>query len=144
MKTISFAVPCYNSADYMDKCIASLLVCGEDIEILIVDDGSTDELTALKADAWEKEFPDIVRAIHQKNAGHGGAVNTGLANATGKYFKVVDSDDWLDEDAMKVVMAYLRSQVKLEAATDMVVANYVYEKVSEGSQQSMRYHNVFP
>ncbi len=52
MKTISFAVPCYNSADYMDACIESILKCGDDIEIIIVDDGSTKDDTAAKADAW--------------------------------------------------------------------------------------------
>ena len=108
MKTISFAVPCYNSAAYMDKCIESLLACGDDIEIIIVDDGSTKDDTPQKADAWQEAHPGIIRAIHQENGGHGAAVNTGLAAAEGLYFKVVDSDDWLDENAMRQVMAYLR------------------------------------
>ena len=81
MKTVSFAVPCYNSADYMDKCIESLLACGDDVEVLIVDDGSTDN-TAQKADGWQERFPEVVRAIHKPNGGHGSAVNTGLAHAT--------------------------------------------------------------
>lgn len=143
MKTVTFAVPCYNSAGYMDTCIESLLACGDDIEVLIVDDGSTDA-TAEKADAWEAREPDRVRAIHQENGGHGSAVNTGLANASGLYFKVVDSDDWLDEPAMSKVMAYLRSQLDRPEPTDMVVANYVYEKVFEDTSQTMRYRNVFP
>ena len=99
MKTITFAVPCYNSAAYMDHCVETLLACGEDIEILLVDDGSTKDDTAAICDRWQNEHPDIVRAIHQPNKGHGGAVNTGLAHATGFYFKVVDSDDWLDPAA---------------------------------------------
>ena len=144
MKTISFAVPCYNSAAYMDKCIESLLKCGDDIEIIIVDDGSTKDDTPSKADAWQEAHPDVVRAIHQENGGHGAAVNTGLAAARGLYFKVVDSDDWLDEAAMKKVMAYLRSQTGREKATDLVVANYVYEKVHEGTRTVMGYFNVFP
>ena len=144
MKTISFAVPCYNSAAYMDKCIESLLKCGDDIEIIIVDDGSTKDDTPQKADAWQEAHPDVIRAIHQENGGHGAAVNTGLAAARGLYFKVVDSDDWLDEAAMKKVMAYLRSQTGREKATDLVVANYVYEKVHEGTRTVMGYFNVFP
>lgn len=144
MKTISFAVPCYNSAAYMDKCIESLLKCGDDIEIIIVDDGSTKDDTPSKADAWREARPDVIRAIHQENGGHGAAVNTGLAAARGLYFKVVDSDDWLDEAAMKKVMAYLRSQTEREKATDLVVANYVYEKVHEGTRTVMGYFNVFP
>lgn len=148
MKTISFAIPCYNSAEYMDKCIESILACDGDgrgdIEILIVDDGSVKDNTAEKADEWEQRHPGIIRAIHQPNKGHGGAVNTGLEHATGLYYKVVDSDDWLDADAMRKVMAYLRRQSELEHPTDMVVANYVYEKVYEGSRTVMHYRNVFP
>ena len=144
MKTISFAVPCYNSADYMDTCIESLLAVGNDIEIIIVDDGSTKDDTPAIADGWQERYPDIIKAIHQENGGHGQAVNTGLDHATGLYFKVVDSDDWLDKAAMEEVMGYLRTQVGADEPTDMVVANYVYEKVFENTRTEIRYTNVFP
>lgn len=143
MVTITFAVPCYNSADYMDKCIESLIDCGDDVEILIVNDGSTDD-TLKKAKGYEERFPDIVKAIDKPNGGHGSAVNAGLRNAHGLYFKVVDSDDWLDGDAMKKVMAYLRTQRESSDPTDMVVANYVYEKVYEDTSTTMRYRRTFP
>lgn len=144
MKTISFAVPCYNSAEYMDACIESLLACGEDVEIIIVDDGSFKDNTAEKALAWQEQYPDIVRAIIKENGGHGSAVNAGLDAAEGLYFKVVDSDDWLDGAAMKEIMGYLRTQLELPTPTDMVVGNYVYEKVHEGTRTVMHYRNVFP
>lgn len=144
MKTISFAIPCYNSAAYMDKCIESCLACGEDIEVIIVDDGSTKDETPQKADEWQRRYPDIVKVVHQENGGHGAAVNAGLAAAEALYFKVVDSDDWLDADAMAEVMAYLRCQIERRDATDLVVANYVYEKVFEDKRTAMRYRNVFP
>lgn len=143
MKTISFAVPCYNSAAYMDKCIHSLLACGNDIEILIVNDGSTDD-TLEKAHRWQQSHPDIIRVIDKQNGGHGSAVNAGLDQAWGLYFKVVDSDDWLDPPAMSNVMAYLRSQVKIQEPTDLVVGNYVYEKLFEGTHTTIHYRNVFP
>ena len=107
MKILSFAVPCYNSEAYMRKCIDSLLPGGEDVEIIIVDDGSSDGTAAI-ADEYEAKYPGICRAIHQENAGHGGAVNTGIANARGMYFKVVDSDDWLDTESYKVVLNRLK------------------------------------
>lgn len=144
MKTISFAVPCYNSAAYMDKCIESLLRCGDDIEIILVNDGSQKDNTSEKAHEWESKYPGIIRAIDQENRGHGGAVNHGLAEATGLYFKVVDSDDWLDDMAMLRVMNYLRRQVERKDPTDLVVANYVYEKVHENASIVMNYRNVFP
>ena len=131
----------------MDKCIQSILLAGQgqdDIEILIVDDGSTKDDTAQIADAWQAEFPGIIRAIHKENGGHGSAVNTGLANAQGVYYKVVDSDDWLDEEAMSEIMAYLRAQAAAENPTDLVIGNYVYEKVYEGTRTVIDYHNVFP
>ena len=93
MKLLSIAIPCYNSEKYMRKCIDSLLVGGEDVEILIVDDGSTKDRTAEIADEYEAQFPTIVRAIHKAHRGHGSAENTGVANAAGLDFKVEDRDD---------------------------------------------------
>ena len=61
MKLLTFAIPCYNSEAYMEKCIESLLPGGDDVEILIVDDGSHDR-TAEIADAYEKKYPGIIRA----------------------------------------------------------------------------------
>ena len=98
MKLLTITVPCYNSQDYLDRCMESLLVGGEDVEILIVDDGSTDR-TAEMADAYAQKYPAIVKVIHKQNGGHGSAVNAGIAGATGQFFKVVDSDDWVKEEA---------------------------------------------
>ena len=70
MKLLSVTVPCYNSEKYMRKCVDSLLIGGEDVEIMIVDDGSTDH-TAEIADEYAAKYPTIVRAIHKKNGGHG-------------------------------------------------------------------------
>ena len=109
MKLLSIAVPCYNSENYMRKCIDSLLTGGEDVEILIVDDGSFKDKTAQIADEYAERFPTIVKAIHKENGGHGSAVNTGIANASGLYFKVVDSDDWVKEDAYLKILSTLES-----------------------------------
>ena len=77
MKLLTFAIPSYNSQDYMEHCILSLLPGGDDVEILIVDDGSKDR-TAEIADEYERKYPGIVRAIHQENGGHGEAVNAAM------------------------------------------------------------------
>ena len=66
MKLLSIAIPCYNSEAYMEKCIESLLVGGEEVEILVVNDGSSDR-TAEIADAYAAKYPTIVKAIHQEN-----------------------------------------------------------------------------
>ena len=127
MKLLTFAIPCYNSQDYMENCIKSLLPGGDDVEILIIDDGSKDS-TGDIADAYEKKYPGIIRAIHQVNGGHGEAVNAGIRNATGLYFKVVDSDDWVDEEAYKKILDKLRELTGGNQTLDMFIANYVYEK----------------
>lgn len=137
MKLLSFAIPCYNSEAYMEKCIDSILPGGEDIEILIIDDGSKDR-TAKIADAYEKKYPTICRAIHQENGGHGEAVNAGIRNATGLYFKVVDSDDWVDQDAYMKILDKLRELAGGDQTLDMLLANYVYEKDGAKRKKVMR------
>lgn len=121
----------------MEKCIESILPGGEDVEIIIVDDGSHDR-TAEIADRYAAEYPEIVRAIHQPNGGHGEAVNTGIANATGLYFKVVDSDDWVDAGAYAKILGKLRELVQSEKNVDMLLANYVYEKEGAKHKKVMR------
>ena len=143
-KLITFAVPCYNSADYMDHCVETLLAAGPEAEIILVDDGSTKDDTPAKCDAWVERHPDIIRAIHQENGGHGEGVNQGIRHAQGLYYKVVDSDDWLDTAALAKVMEKLREFSKLPAPVDMVIANYVYEHVEDNTHKAMGYRNVFP
>ena len=137
MKLLTFTIPCYNSQEYMEHCIESILPGGEDVEILIVDDGSTDR-TAEIADEYARKYPTIVRAIHQETGGHGEAVNAGIRNATGLYFKVVDSDDWVDAEAYKKILEKLRDLAGGSVTLDMLLANYVYEKEGTNHKRVMR------
>ena len=143
MKILSFAVPCYNSAAYMKNCVESLLVGGEDVEIIIVDDGSSDE-TAQIADEYERKYPTIIKAVHQENGGHGEAVNTGLAHAAGLYFKVVDSDDWVNEEAYRKILKVLEESIRGPRTLDMLISNYVYEKQGAKKKRVMRYDVCLP
>nr|WP_272873461.1 glycosyltransferase [Pseudoflavonifractor phocaeensis] len=143
-KIITFAVPCYNSAAYMDHCIETLLTGGPDIEIILVDDGSTKDDTPAICDRWAERYPDIIRVIHQENGGHGEGVNQGIRNAAGVYYKVVDSDDWLDTEALSKVLDKLREFIRRGHPLDLMVCNYVYEHVEDNTQKVMRYTNVFP
>ena len=143
MKYISFAIPCYNSEAYMEKAINSILVGGEDVEIIVVNDGSKDGTQEI-AERYQEKYPTIVKAVAKPNGGHGDAVNCGLEHATGKYFKVVDSDDWVDEEALLKVLDTIKGFVKDESEVDMVIANYVYEKVGMTHKKVIRYDNVLP
>lgn len=144
MKLLSIAVPCYNSEAYMRKCVDSLLLGGEDVEIIIVDDGSTKDNTAEIADEYAAQFPTIVKAVHKENGGHGSAVNAGIANASGLYFKVVDSDDWVKEDAYMKILDTLRELAGGDRVLDMLISNYVYEKEGEKRKKIMHYHHILP
>lgn len=144
MKLLTIAIPCYNSAAYMRNCIDSLLPGGEEVEILIVDDGSVKDNTAEIADEYERKYPGICRAIHQENGGHGEAVNAGLRNATGIYFKVVDSDDWVNEEAYRKVLDTLRHFVETNETLDMLVTNFVYEKQGAKRKKVMNYRTALP
>ncbi len=143
MKLLSVAIPSYNSQEYMRKCIESLLPGGEDVEILIIDDGSTDD-TAKIADEYAGKYPTIVKAIHQANGGHGEAVNAGIRNASGLYFKVVDSDDWLDGDAFPKVLDKIKEMLGGPDTIDMFVCNFIYDKVGARRKKIMQYRHILP
>ncbi len=143
MKLISFAVPCYNSQDYMRKCIDSILTAGEDIEIIIVNDGSKDDTLKI-ANEYLAQYPEIVKVIDKENGGHGSGVNAGLKQATGLYYKVVDSDDWLDEDALQKLMAKIRLHLAEGTLPDLYITNFVYEKVYDNTRHVSAYTDKFP
>ena len=149
MKYLTFTVPCYNSESYMRRCVDSLLCFGKDAEIILIDDGSTDG-TGEIADEYQNRFPDIVKTVHKENGGHGSGVNKGLEMAEGLYFKVVDSDDWLDPEACQKLLFRIRELCGggryefAENIPDLFICNYVYDHLDEGSSRVMDYRNVFP
>ena len=143
MKLLSIGIPSYNSEKFMRKCIESLLPGGEEVEIIIVNDGSKDGTGAI-ADEYAAKYPTIVKAVHQENGGHGEAVNAGLRNATGLYYKVVDSDDWVNEEAYLAILKKLAELVKSGDMVDMFISNYVYEKEGKKRKKVMQYRTAFP
>ena len=141
MKLLTVTVPCYNSQEYMENCVNSLLAGGDRVEIIIIDDGSTD-FTGPIADTYAQNYPNIVRVVHQENGGHGEGINQGLKYATGTYFKVVDSDDTLSTDFTAFLdrLAWCESQ----GGADLVVTNYYYVHADGKGDRSINYANVLP
>ena len=137
-KLLSIVVPCYNSQDYIDRCVESLLPGNDRVEILLIDDGSTDR-TAEIIDKYERTYPKQIKAVHQENGGHGQAVNTGMYLAKGKYVKVVDSDDWLDLNSYQKVLNFLESLEESNKEIDMLICNYIYDKVELGHKKVIKY-----
>jgi len=142
-KYITFTVPCYNSEEYMERCLETLVKGGRFVEIIIVNDGSTDR-TAEIADQYARNYPEIVRVIHQENGGHGAGVNAGLNAAAGKYFKVVDSDDWLEESSLHKLLEQLRHFEQQDRLVDLIICNYLYDHLNEKKTKRMGFENVFP
>lgn len=150
MKYLTITVPCFNSEEYLQRCMESLVIGGDKVEIIIVDDGSTDQ-TGKIADSYESWYPSIVRVVHKGNGGHGSGVNMGLKLATGKYFKVVDSDDWLEEEAYMELLQKIEKlcereieKEEVEVEPDLLVCNYTYNHLEEGKEKTINYRNVFP
>ena len=140
---LSVTIPCYNSEAYMAKAIESVLAGGDGIEIIVVDDGSKDNTRRI-GEEYADRYPDTVRIISKENGGHGSAVNTGIQNARGVYFKVLDSDDWLDKESLVNAVSFLRDTIDTGKELDMFLANYVYERVHLGKQKSINYRSVLP
>ncbi len=141
MKLLTVAVPCYNSQDYMANCIESLLRGGERVEIIVIDDGSKDD-TGRIADEYAAKYPTIVKAIHQENGGHGEGINQGLLNATGLYYKTVDSDDVLSDDFPKVLDTL--ESLEKDGGVDLFITNYFYVHEDGVRDRSIRFSNALP
>lgn len=141
MKLLSITVPSYNSEAYLENCVESLLPGGDRVEIIIINDGSKDR-TGEIADAYAAKYPGIVKAVHQENGGHGEGINQGLRHATGKYFKVVDSDDRMSADFVDF-LDHLES-LEAQGGADVVVTNYYYVHSDGIGDRSINYSNALP
>ncbi len=119
MKTLSIIVPTYNAQSFLDKGLNSFLLEDADaferLEVLVVNDGSTDESKEI-AQKYVTEHPNVFVIVDKENGGHGSAINAGVAQATGKYFKVVDADDWVDTDELGRLIAHLDEVEDFDAA----------------------------
>ena len=143
---VTFLIPCYNSASFMSRGIDSLLAVTDDFgqpcEVILVNDGSSDS-TSQVIHRYAEAHPQVV-AIDQENSNWGGAVNHGLHLARGAYFKVLDSDDYFDEAALRRVLDMLALAVEAEKAPDLLITNYVYDHLGSNSKRVMQYRKFFP
>ena len=140
MKTLSIAVPVYNTAPWLPRCLRSVLVdeALDELELICVNDGSRDESAELLA-RFQSQYPDTLILIDKENGGHGSAVNAALEAATGRYFRVLDSDDWFDTPAF---LSYLR---QLCACTeDLIVTPYTQELMETGAEIAYDYNYLEP
>ena len=142
MKVLTIVIPSYNAAPFLRRCVERMTPAGEELDILIVDDGSTDDTPAL-ADTLAAEHPNIVRVIHQENGGHGEGINQGIRTARGIYLKSVDADDRIDTDSLVELLALLREHVTPETWADLVINDYAYDNPGRENVSAIRYNHVF-
>lgn len=128
-KTLSIVIPAYNVEKFLQNTLDSFLDDSvlADIEVLVVDDGSKDK-TAEIGTVYAQKYPNTFRVISKENGGHGSTINVGIREAVGKYFKVVDGDDWVDTKGFVQLVNSLKS-----CDSDFVFTNYYeyYEDVKE-------------
>ena len=132
MKILSVSVAAYNMEKLIRQNLDSFVASRyrDEIEVLVIDDGSKDATPEI-AREYEEKYPDTVRLIRQPNAGPGSTVNRGLENARGKYFRMVDADDWVG-DGFDEYIAFLK-----ETDADMVVADYVMADDKTGERREI-------
>ena len=120
MPLVSVIIPVYNVENYVEKCVRSVTCqrpfADGTVEIIMVDDGSTDS-SGMLCDKISGEY-DNITVIHQQNGGLGNARNTGIKNAKGKYIQLLDSDDTLENDALENIIG------KLSSEPDVLICRY--------------------
>lgn len=120
MYKVSCIVPVYNVEKYLEKCLDSIVSQSlQDIEILVINDGSTDSSQDI-IDKYTNKFPQKVKCINKENGGQGSARNLGLDIAKGEYISFVDSDDWIENDCFEKM--YLTAK---KNDSDIVICNMV-------------------
>ena len=126
----------------MRNGIESLLKVEQSCEIILINDGSSDN-TGDIAQEYAESYRNVV-AVNQENSNWGGVVNHGLKLAKGIYFKVIDSDDRFDQDALQRVLETLQDTVTAGNAPDLLITNYVYDHLASKSNRTMQYRRFFP
>ena len=146
MKLLTITVPSYNSEDYLQNALDSLIPCLDELEVIIVNDGSKDRTLEI-AEAFRAKYPNDVKVIDKENGGHGSGVMAGLRAGEGLFFYVLDSDDWLDTDALRQVLDRLKSEheryLQGEKPLDLLICNYVYNKVGQ-RPYAINYYRSLP
>ncbi len=120
-KVLTVSIAAYNVEKFLSKTLDSFIDESilDDIEVIIVDDGSKDK-TAEIGKTYENKYPNTFKLISKENGGHGSTINTGIKNATGKYFKIVDGDDWVNTSDFVELIKKLKN-----ATSDVVICDYI-------------------
>lgn len=138
MKILSITVPIYNTENYIERCLDSILIDEiiDDIEVILVNDGSKDKSIDIMRQ-YEKKYPNTIVVIDKENGGHGSTINAALKVAKGKYFRVLDSDDWFDSNNFVTFIKKIKSE-----EVDLIVTNYRKEFVYNGISEEIKWNDL--
>ncbi|NLZ55567.1 MAG: glycosyltransferase [Clostridiaceae bacterium] len=144
-RILTVTVPAFNTASWLSSCLDSLLLpdAGNDLEVIIVNDGSTDATRQI-AEQYVVAHPETFRLIDQENGGYGAAVSSGLATASGRYFYVLDSDDRLDSAALLELLTEISADLAATQDIDLYITNTVYENAFRGKRRRMHFRGMIP
>lgn len=143
MKLLTVTVPAYNSEEYLRQSLDSLLGFDEYLDVIIVNDGSTDRTLEI-ARSYEEKYPELFRVVDKENGGHGSGLNTGIDLAEGEYYYVLDSDDWLDRPALEAVIDTLKKMHEIDRMVDLLLVDTMYEYAADQSRKLMTFKNYVP
>jgi len=127
MKQLTIAIPSYNVEKYLAKCLDSMCGIDDRLEVIVVNDGSKDRTSEI-AHSYAEKYPLEVKVIDKENGGHGSGINAGLDAATGRYYKVVDADDWITTENLKGILDKLEN-----TDVDAVIMGYQTVNITSGA-----------
>ena len=156
-KILTISVAAYNVEQYLPKLLDSILRAEnkDDVEVLVVSDGSKDGTADITRE-YMQQYPDVVRLIEKENGGHGSTINRGIEEASGRYFRALDGDDWINTISLDLILKRLQDE-----EADIVLSDYTncyedgrentdsFEELKDGEEYGfdhnikwMRYHTV--
>lgn len=134
LRKISVIIPAYNVEDYVEYCLNSVVNQEyTNVEIIVVDDGSTD-LTPQILDFWQEQYPDKIKVIHTSHSGVGNARNIGLNAATGEYIAFVDSDDEINKNMYNEMLKIAENE-----KADIVICDVLLNEENIGGKKTVQH-----
>lgn len=134
-KYLTIIIPAYNSEMYLERALSSLLAYTEKLDIIIVNDGSSDQTKQI-ALTYQEKYPTGIRLLNKENGGHGSAINLALQQAKGRYVKVLDSDDYLAKKALEELLGLLAKFTHNNEYPDLIFTDYTLEILKQNYRQT--------
>lgn len=142
MKLLSIAIPSYNAEQYLPECIPSLLGY-EDVELIIINDGSKDNTLKI-ANEFKEKYPEYIKVIDKENGGHGSGLNAAYKIAEGLYFKCCDSDDTLSKEGLLYLLDKIKEFEKIGKLPDLFLADYIAVYKNRDKEKECGLKKFFP